>query len=77
MNYSGEESLQEVLQALNFSNSKIRTCLNEKNAAEVRTVLIDYSSFDLRMLSEIAIRYEQYEICQTVKEILEQRGETL
>jgi hypothetical protein len=77
MNYSNEESLQEVLEALNYADGQMRTLLNEINSEEAKTILAEYSSFDLRMLSDIAMRFEQYEICQSVKDILEQRGETL
>jgi hypothetical protein len=75
MNYPNEESLQDVLEAFNLSNDRMRNFLNEINSEEVKTILTNCSSFDLRMLSDIAILYEQYEICQTVKEILHQRGE--
>jgi hypothetical protein len=77
MNYSNEESLQEVLEALNYADGEMRTLLNEINSEEAKTILAEYSSFDLRMLSDIAIRFEQYEVCQSVKDILQQRGETL
>jgi hypothetical protein len=77
MNYSNEESLQEVLEALNYADGQMRTLLNEINSEEAKTILAEYSSFDLRMLSDIAIRFEQYEVCQSVKDILQQRGETL
>jgi hypothetical protein len=46
----------------------------EKNVEGMKIILRDYPANDLNMLSEIAISYEQYEICQAVRDTLKEKG---
>jgi hypothetical protein len=61
---------EEVLKALTFSNSDIRKFLVERSFDNIRVFLRVFEPKDLRMLSDIAIQYEKYELCQVVKELL-------
>ena len=61
---------KEVLKALTFSNSDIRRFLVEKNFDNVKIFLRHFEPADLKMLSHIAIQYEEYELCQVIKELL-------
>jgi hypothetical protein len=61
---------QDVLKALTFSNSDIRRFLVEKNFDNVKIFLRHFEHPDLKMLSDIAIQYEEYELCQVIKELL-------
>ncbi len=73
MKYNKEKAAEEVMEALNFSNSKIRDYLIEKNIEEMKIILRSYDPADLNMLSEISLSYEQYEICQAVRDILKEK----
>ncbi len=55
MNYNKERAVEEVLEGLYFSSSKIRDYLMENNIEEMKIILRDYAANDLNMLSEIAI----------------------
>jgi hypothetical protein len=61
---------KEVLKAVTFSNSDIRKFLVAKNFGNVKAFLQPFEPTDLKMLSDIAIQYEKYELCQVVKELL-------
>lgn len=73
MNSSTRQTYQLVLDALNFSNSNIRQYLAQKDIEEMKTILRHFDSLDLHILSSIAIEYEEYEVCQSIKDIFNER----
>ncbi len=72
--YYQDDAEDDVLEALLFSNSEIRRFLREKNIEEMKIILREYDSKDLSMLCEIAITYEEYEICAAARDILQERS---
>ncbi|WP_018614554.1 hypothetical protein [Segetibacter koreensis] len=69
-----DETIDDILETLLFSNSEIRRFLMEKNIEEIKIILSEYESKDLHTLCEAAIKYEEYEICCAVRDIIQERN---
>lgn len=77
MNNASEQTIQEVIEAFSFASSIImKSYIAKKDIEEMKNFLRDFDSFDLTMLSELAVKYEEYEICQSVRDILQERSKT-
>ena len=74
MNNETEDTMLEALDgALKFSNPIIRDCLINKDVVAIKQALRTCDSSDLELLFGLAIHYEEYEVCQCIKDIFSDR----
>ena len=56
--------------------SKLRLFLKGKSKEEVKEILRELDAPSLNLLCEMSLPEEDYEICQAVKEVLEEKQQT-
>ncbi len=73
------ELLKEIVRELTALNkvvkTKLRLFLKGKAMADVKDVLRELDKASLELLCELSLPEEDYEMCQAVKEVLEEKAE--
>jgi hypothetical protein len=70
-----KEIIRQLTELDKVVKSKLRVFLKGKNKEEVKDVLRELDRPSLEMLCEMSLPEEDYEICQAVKEVLDEKQE--
>jgi hypothetical protein len=69
-----KEIIRQLTELDKVVKSKLRLFLKGKNKDEVKDVLRELDKPSLQLLCEMSLPDEDYEICQAVKEVLEEKA---